>query len=268
MIATLQSRARPRHPAGRAEYAARARARRPRLCARARADRRRRAAAPAHRRSHPARRLSGHARQGGRRAAAGEPSTLKPDHHHPRQTRRGAPQMYRTVTAATALRGARRVRAGSGSRTGPSARIPALGRRARSRRSRRPTTIAAQIAVDEINAAGGVERQEAPHRLVRHRRQAGSGGGRPAQARRGRQGAGDHRAVQLERMPRGISGRRPCRHCDHVDGLVGAEAGGAVHLRVPQHVGRGLHVRARDARRSRRRASRTPPRPSPTRPTT
>ncbi len=91
-------------------------------------------------------------------------------------------------------------------------------------------------------------RQEASHRVVRHRRQARPGGGRPAQARRGRQGAGHHRPVQLERVPRGVPGRRPRRRRHHVDGVLGAEARRAVHLRVPQHVGRGLHVRARDAR--------------------
>ena len=34
----------------------------------------------------------------------------------------------------------------------------------------------------------------------------------------------------------------------HVDGVLGAESCRAVHLRVPQHVGRRLHVRARHAR--------------------
>ena len=93
---------------------------------------------------------------------------------------------------------------------------------------------------------GRRQRQEAQDRLLRHRRQARAGGGRRAQACRRRQGDGDHRAVQLRRVPRGISGRRASRRRDDVDGLVGAEACRAVHLRPAQYVGRRLHVPQRD----------------------
>ena len=43
--------------------------------------------------------------------------------------------------------------------------------------------IAAQMAIDEINAAGGINGKKLRIVELRYRRQAGSGGRRPAQAR-------------------------------------------------------------------------------------
>ena len=108
--------------------------------------------------------------------------------------------------------------------------------------------IAAEMALEEINAAGGVGGKKL--KLISF-----DTAGKPdqavvgsAQARRGRQGAGDRRPVQLERMPRGVPGRRARRRRHDVDGVVGAEACRALQIRVPQHDRRRLPVRARAAR--------------------
>ena len=84
--------------------------------------------------------------------------------------------------------------------------------------------IAAEMALEEINAAGGVGGKKL--KLISFDTagkpdQAVVG---PAQARRGRQGAGGRRAVQLERGSRRVPGRRTRGRCLDVDGLIGAES--------------------------------------------
>ena len=107
------------------------------------------------------------------------------------------------LLAATALSA---VLAGSAHGAGNSARLSASRARARSPRLLATNEIAAQMAVDEINAAGGVNGKKLKimsFDTAGKPEQAVVGA---AQARRRRQGDGDHRAVQLGRMPRRVPG--------------------------------------------------------------
>ena len=158
------------------------------------------------------------------------------------EQRRSTMKTRLAILAATfaALVGGRR------GRPGHPARLPAVGGGPYATFSK-TNEIGAQIAIDEINAAGGIAGKKL--RIV-----AFDTAGKPDQAVVGLRKLADDDKVLAVIGPLSSS---ECRVVfpagdragivTHVDGLFGAATGGAVPVCVPQHLGRRLHVRARDA---------------------